>query len=264
LDSNSLLAWLQYGLTAAPVWAIVVYVLVVTHFTVLSVTLYLHRHSAHRSLALHPVLRHGFRFWLWLTTGMITREWTAVHRKHHAFCETESDPHSPQIHGLRKVLLEGAELYRRGADPETIARYGRGTPDDWIERNLYSRFPIGGVALMLVIDLALFGLIGLSVWAVQMLWIPVMAAGVVNGVGHYWGYRNFETPDAARNIFPVGFVIGGEELHNNHHTYPNSARFSVKRGEFDLGWAWIRVVAGLRLARPQSTGPVVGAPANKA
>jgi stearoyl-CoA desaturase (Delta-9 desaturase) len=256
VDLNPIFAWLQQGVTNAPFWVIVVYTLVVTHVTVVSVTLYLHRHSAHRSLELHPALRHVFRFWIWLTSGMVTKEWTAVHRKHHAFCETESDPHSPQIHGLRKVLLQGAELYRQGADAETLKKYGRGTPDDWVERNLYSRFAIGGVALMLVVDLALFGVIGLSVWAVQMLWMPLLAAGVVNGVGHYWGYRNFECPDAARNILPFGFFIGGEELHNNHHTYPNSAKFSVMPWEFDLGWLWIRMLRTVGLARPLSTGPL--------
>jgi stearoyl-CoA desaturase (Delta-9 desaturase) len=257
LDLNSTLTWLQHGLANASAWTIVLYTLITTHLTVISVTLYLHRHSAHRSLELHPVLKHFFRFWIWLTTGMITREWTAVHRKHHAFCETEGDPHSPRIHGLRKVLLEGAELYRQGADAETVERYGKGTPNDWVERNVYSRLPMIGVSLLFASDVLLFGLIGLSVWAVQMLWIPVMAAGVVNGIGHYWGYRNFECPDAATNILPIGLIVGGEELHNNHHTYPNSARFSVKPWEFDLGWAWIRVLAAMRLAKPLSTGPLV-------
>jgi stearoyl-CoA desaturase (Delta-9 desaturase) len=257
LDLNSILAWLQHGIANASGWTIVLYTLMTTHLTVVSVTLYLHRHSAHRSLELHPVLKHFFRFWIWLTTGMVTREWTAVHRKHHAFCETDADPHSPRIYGLRKVLLEGAELYRQGADTETVEKFGKGTPDDWVERHVYSRMPMLGISLLLAVDLLLFGLIGLSVWAVQMLWIPVMAAGVVNGIGHYWGYRNFECPDAATNIVPIGFIVGGEELHNNHHTYPNSARFSVKPWEFDLGWAWIRVLAAMGLAKPLSTGPLV-------
>ncbi len=257
MDSSSILIWLQQGVTNAPVAAIVVYTLLLTHVTVLSVTLYLHRHSAHRALALHPALQHFFRFWLWLTTGMVTREWTAVHRKHHAFCETEKDPHSPRIYGIRAVLLRGAELYRQGADTETVARYGKGTPDDWLERNVYSRFAYAGVAMMLIINLALFGVIGLTVWAVQMLWIPVMAAGVVNGIGHYWGYRNFECPDAATNVSPWGLLIGGEELHNNHHTYPNSAKFAFKPWEFDLGWFWIRMLSRVGLAKPLSTGPLV-------
>jgi len=245
------------GLLAPSLWQLVGITLVLTHITIVGVTVYLHRHSAHRALDLHPALAHFFRFWLWLTTGMVTRTWTAIHRKHHATCETEDDPHSPQILGLRKVLLEGAELYREGATEETIARYGRGCPDDWIERNVYSRYSAGGVTLMALIDVALFGAVGLTVWAVQMLWIPVLAAGVINGVGHFWGYRNFECPDAARNIVPWGILIGGEELHNNHHTYPNSAKLSVKRWEFDLGWAWIRLFEALGLAKARSTGPVV-------
>ncbi len=252
-----LLDWAQQGLAQFSPWGVLICTLILTQITIISVTLYLHRHSAHRALALHPALQHFFRFWLWLTTAMNTKEWTAVHRRHHAHCETPQDPHSPRVFGLKTVLLRGAELYREGADPETLARFGRGTPDDWIERNLYSRFPIGGVALMLIIDLALFGVIGLTVWAVQMLWIPVFAAGIINGIGHYFGYRNFECKDAATNIVPWGFLVGGEELHNNHHTYPNSAKLSVKPWEFDIGWFWIRALQVLRLAQPLSTGPVV-------
>ncbi|HTK98357.1 MAG TPA: fatty acid desaturase [Pseudomonadales bacterium] len=236
----------------------VLYTLVMTHITIVSVTLYLHRYSAHRALEMHPVLKHFFRFWLWLTTGMLTKEWTAVHRKHHVDCETEEDPHSPQIFGLNKVLWEGAELYGvTAAKPEVLERFGKGTPDDWIERNLYSKFKISGVGTMMVIDLALFGVAGLTIWAIQMVWIPFLAAGVINGVGHYWGYRNFECPDAARNLVPWGILIGGEELHNNHHTYPNSAKFSVKSWEFDLGWVWINLFRMFGLARPLSTGPIV-------
>ncbi len=252
------LSFLYKGFLDASFGTMVLYTLVMTHITIVSVTLYLHRYSAHRALEMHPVLKHFFRFWLWLTTGMLTKEWTAVHRKHHVDCETEEDPHSPQIFGLRKVLWEGAELYGvTAAKPEVLERFGKGTPDDWIERNLYSRFKISGVGTMMVIDLALFGVSGLTIWAVQMMWIPFWAAGVVNGIGHFWGYRNFECPDAARNLVPWGILIGGEELHNNHHTYPNSAKFSVKAWEFDLGWVWINLFRLFGLARPLSTGPIV-------
>ncbi len=230
----------------------------VTHITIVAVTVYLHRHSAHRALDLHPVLQHFFRFWLWMTTGMGTLEWTAIHRKHHAKCETEEDPHSPVIRGIGEIMWRGVEAYRvEAANEETLRKYGRGCPDDWIERNVYSRFPVGGIAAMMVIDLALFGVLGLTVWAVQMVWIPFFAAGVINGIGHWWGYRNFECPDAARNISPWGILIGGEELHNNHHTYPNSAKLSVKWFEFDIGWFWIRLFEMLGLAHVISTGPVV-------
>ncbi|MGE0624717.1 MAG: fatty acid desaturase [Pseudomonadales bacterium] len=254
---NAFLDWLSHGLLNLSPLALVVTTLVLTHITIVSVTVYLHRYSAHRSLTLHPVLQHFFRFWLWMTTGMTTLEWTAIHRKHHAVCETEDDPHSPQIKGLKRILWAGAEEYRvEAANQETLKRYGAGCPDDWMERNVYSRFPIGGIAMMMIIDLALFGVIGLTVWAVQMIWIPFFAAGVINGIGHYWGYRNFECPDAATNIVPWGILIGGEELHNNHHTYPNSAKLSQKWFEFDIGWFWIRLFETLGLAKARSTGPV--------
>ena len=257
-------SFLYKGFLDASFGTMVLYTLVMTHITIVSVTVYLHRYSAHRALELHPVLKHFFRFWLWLTTGMLTKEWTAVHRKHHVHCETEDDPHSPQIFGLKKVLWQGAELYGvTAAQPEVLDRFGKGTPDDWVERNLYSKFKISGVGTMMVIDLALFGVAGLSVWAIQMVWIPFLAAGVINGVGHYWGYRNFECPDAARNLVPWGLLIGGEELHNNHHTYPNSAKFSVKAWEFDLGWVWISLFKLFGLARPLSTGPIVEKVAGK-
>ena len=245
------------GLIALSWWQNVLVVLAFTHVTIVSVTVYLHRYSAHRSLELHPVLKHFFRLWLWMTTGMVTREWTAIHRKHHAMCETPEDPHSPQIFGLKKVLLEGAELYGEGVTDETIERYGRGCPEDWVERNVYSRLRWQGVGLMLILDLALFGVNGIWMWAIQMLWIPVLAAGVINGIGHYWGYRNYECTDAATNIVPWGILIGGEELHNNHHTYPNSAKLSQKPWEFDLGYAWIRLFGLFGLASVRSTGPVV-------
>jgi len=230
--------------------------LVLTHVTIAGVTIYLHRHQAHRALDLHPVVSHFFRFWLWLTTGMVTREWVAVHRKHHAKCETPEDPHSPQVLGIRKVMWEGSELYRReSANRETLEHYGHLTPGDWLERHLYSRFPWLGITLMLVLDIALFGNLGLVLYAVQMAWIPFWAAGVINGVGHWWGYRNFETLDASRNITPIAILIGGEELHANHHAFPASARFSIKWWEFDLGWIWIRLLALLGLARVKKVAP---------
>jgi stearoyl-CoA desaturase (Delta-9 desaturase) len=238
------------GIFSLSVWGYVAVTLVLTHITIVSVTVYLHRHQAHRALDLHPALSHFFRFWLWLTTGMITREWVAIHRKHHAKCETEEDPHSPQVYGIRKVLSQGAELYRAEArNAETTRKYGHGAPDDWIERKLYSRYNGAGITLMLAIDLVAFGVIGLTVWAIQMLWIPVWAAGVINGIGHYWGYRSYETADASTNIVPVGVLIGGEEMHNNHHAFPSSARFSSKWWEIDIGWFYIRLFERLGLAR---------------
>lgn len=237
---------------------LVLYTLAVTHITIVSVTVYLHRHSAHRALDIHSALAHFFRFWLWLTTSMNTKEWTAIHRKHHAFCETENDPHSPQVLGLKKVLGEGAELYRQESqNAETMARYGAGTPDDWMERHVYSH-GIGrnvGIYILMALNVLMFGVLGLTVWAVQMIWIPIFAAGVINGIGHYWGYRNFECKDASRNISPWGILIGGEELHNNHHTYPNSAKLSVRRFEFDMGWAWIRLFEMLKLAKVNRVAP---------
>jgi len=253
---DGLVQWLAYGLAEASAWQMVAYTLVVTHFTILGVTIFLHRAQAHRALDLGPVPAHFFRFWLWLTTGMVTKEFVAVHRKHHAKCETEEDPHSPQTRGLKALLLTGVELYRNEAkNRETIAKYGLGTPDDWIERNLYTRFSWQGVALMLIINLALFGAIGATIWAIQMVWIPVWATGVINGIGHYWGYRNFEAQDASTNVSPWGILIGGEELHNNHHTYPTSAKFSVKSFEFDVGWGYIRAFEMLGMAKVRKTVP---------
>ena len=244
------------GIYDLPWWGYVVYALVVTHITIAAVTIYLHRHQAHRALDLHPIPSHFFRFWLWLTTGMVTKEWAAIHRKHHAKCETPDDPHSPQVHGIRKVFWEGAELYRKESlNRETLERYGHGTPDDWIERNLYTRFSVYGVASMLIINFALFGFVGISIWAVQMLWIPVTAAGVINGIGHYWGYRTFQPADASRNILPWGILIGGEELHNNHHAYGTSARLSNRWYEFDIGWMYIRILEILGLAEVKKVAP---------
>ncbi|MBV8125927.1 MAG: fatty acid desaturase, partial [Paucibacter sp.] len=253
---DAVVTWLSQGLTGASVWQIVVYALVVTHITIAAVTIFLHRAQAHRALDLGAIPSHFFRFWLWLTTGMVTREWVAIHRKHHAKCETEEDPHSPVTRGIDTVLLRGAELYRAEAkNQETIQKYSHGVPNDWIERNLYSRFSWQGVGLMLIINMALFGALGATIWAVQMLWIPIWAAGVVNGIGHFWGYRNFEAQDASTNISPWGLIIGGEELHNNHHTYPTSAKFSVKPFEFDIGWGYIRAMEMLGWAKVRKIAP---------
>ncbi len=244
------------GLLDLPWWGYVLTTLALTHITIASVTIFLHRHQAHRALDLHPVASHFFRFWLWLTTGTVTKEWASIHRKHHAKCETADDPHSPQILGIKKVLLEGAELYRKEAqNPETLEKYGRGTPDDWLERNLYSKRSMLGIMLMLAIDVLLFGPIGLTIWAVQMVWIPVTAAGIINGVGHYWGYRNFQPADASTNIVPWGILIGGEELHNNHHAFGSSAKFSVNPWEFDLGWMYIRIMEIFGLAKVRKLAP---------
>jgi len=254
--SFDFLSFAAHGLMPLPWWGYIVVALSLTHVTIAAVTIYLHRHSAHRALDLHPIVSHFFRFWLWLTTGMVTKEWTAIHRKHHARVETDEDPHSPQTRGIRTVLFRGAELYRDEAkNQETLARYGQGTPDDWIERNLYTRYSWEGVGLMLVINLMLFGPLGASIWAVQMAWIPIMAAGIVNGIGHWWGYRNFASADASTNIVPWGIIIGGEELHNNHHAYGSSAKLSSRWYEFDLGWTYIRILETLRLATVRKVAP---------
>lgn len=243
------------GLLDLSFWEIVAAVAIMTHITIASVTIFLHRHQAHRALDLHPIMSHFFRLWLWLTTGMRTIEWVAIHRKHHVKCETEEDPHSPQIFGIKKVLWQGAELYRKESEnAETLEKYGKGTPDDWLERNVY-RHDIIGVAVMAVIDLLLFGAAGITVWAIQMIWIPFWAAGVINGIGHYWGYRNYECKDASTNISPWGIIIGGEELHNNHHTYPTSAKLSSKWWEFDIGWLYIRLMEMVRLAKVNTVPP---------
>ncbi|MBK5967907.1 MULTISPECIES: DesA family fatty acid desaturase [Thiorhodovibrio] len=244
------------GLIELPWWGIVLVILGLTHVTIASVTIFLHRHQAHHALDLHPLASHFFRAWLWLTTGIVTREWVAIHRKHHAKCETPDDPHSPQIYGIKKVLFDGVDLYRReSAVAGTLERYGQGTPDDAIERHLYTRHSNLGLGLMLVIDLALFGPIGLTVWAVQMLWIPFFAAGVINGIGHYWGYRRFAPNDASRNIVPWGILVAGEELHNNHHAYATSAKLSNQWWEIDLGWLYIRLLEVLGLAKVRRVAP---------
>lgn len=253
-----LLGFVQHGLIDLPWWGYVVFTLIMTHITILMVTIFLHRCQAHRALELHPALSHFFRFWCWMTTGMVTKEWAAIHRKHHAFADKEGDPHSPHVVGIKKVLREGVGLYQaESRNPETMEKYGSGTPDDWMERHIYTKHSKLGVGIMLVIDLVLFGPIGLSIWAVQMMWIPVSAAGVINGIGHWFGYRNFPNPDHARNIVPFGFLIGGEELHNNHHTFATSAKFSYKWYEFDLGWMWIRIFQALGLAKVKRVSPVL-------
>lgn len=239
-----------------PWYGYVLAALAFTHITIAGVTIYLHRHQAHRALELHAIPSHFFRFWLWLTTGMVTKQWAAIHRKHHAKCETPEDPHSPQVLGIKKVFFEGAELYRAACKvPETMEKYGSGTPDDWLEHHLYTPYSGKGIYLMMAIDLILFGPIGLTIWAVQMAWIPVTAAGIINGIGHYWGYRNFTCEDASTNISPWGILIGGEELHNNHHAYGSSAKLSNKWYEFDIGWLYIRTLEMAGLAKVKKVAP---------
>lgn len=247
---------LAFGLTGSPVWLVVVYVLVVTQLTIFSVTLFLHRGQAHRGVDFHPVVSHFFRFWTWLTTAMVTREWVAIHRKHHARCETAEDPHSPVHFGIRRVFWRGVELYQDARqDREMVERYGLGTPDDWIERTLYARAPWLGPTLLFFVSVAAFGAVGIAIWALQMLWIPFWAAGVVNGLGHWWGYRNFETDDRSTNLTPWAFWVGGEELHNNHHAFPSSAKFALRRFEFDIGWVALRALERLGLARVLRVAP---------
>ena len=244
------------GIIELPWWGYVVWALVVTHITIAGVTIFLHRCQSHRALDLHPAVSHFFRFWLWLTTGMVTKNWVAIHRKHHARCETAEDPHSPQVEGIRKVLWEGAELYRKEAkNAETMEKFGHGTPNDWIERHLYSIHDRIGIGSLLTLNFILFGFAGVAIWAVQMLWIPFFAAGVINGIGHYWGYRTFQPEDASTNIVPWGILIGGEELHNNHHAYASSARFSNRWFEFDIGWLYIRAMQAVGLAQVKKVAP---------
>lgn len=253
---DSILNFLAHGLIHAGLGSLALYLLVVTQLTILSVTLYLHRSQAHRGVDFHPLIAHFFRFWAWLTTAMVTRQWVAVHRKHHAKVETIEDPHSPMVFGIKRVFWQGVELYRVAASDKAIEeKYGRGTPDDWIERNLYARFPEAGPTLLALVSIALFGFWGLAIWAIQMLWIPFWAAGLVNGLGHWWGYRNFESSDTSTNLSPWGLWIGGEELHNNHHAFPSSAKFALRRFEVDIGWMVIRLLAALRLARVLRVAP---------
>jgi stearoyl-CoA desaturase (Delta-9 desaturase) len=255
-NMNAAIDWLANGLLGLTWWQVLIYTLVTTHITIAGVTIFLHRSQAHRAMDLHAIPSHFFRLWLWLGTGMVTKEWVAIHRKHHAKCETHDDPHSPQTRGIDEVLWRGSELYRAEAkNQETVAKFGHGTPDDWMERNVYTKHSVMGVALMMIINLLLFGALGATVWAIQMIWIPVTAAGIINGIGHWWGYRNFEAPDSSTNISPWGILIGGEELHNNHHTYPTSARFSVKPYEFDIGWFYISLMQKIGWATVKKVPP---------
>lgn len=254
----------MFGLLNLSFWGYVVAAIIMTQITIAAVTIYLHRAQAHRALTLHPIVSHFFRFWLWISTGMVTSEWVAIHRKHHAATETEGDPHSPVVLGIKNVLWKGAELYRAAAkDKKMIEKYAHGTPNDWMENNVYKRFSARGVVIMLLLDLLLFGLPGISIWGIQMIWIPFWAAGVINGIGHYWGYRNYECDDAATNIIPWGFWIGGEELHNNHHTFASSAKFSLKWWEFDIGWMYIKILSFFRLARVKKLPPKLARDNNK-
>jgi stearoyl-CoA desaturase (delta-9 desaturase) len=245
------------GVLDLPWWGYVLVALGLTHVTIAAVTIFLHRCQAHRALDLHPIVSHFFRFWLWLTTGMVTKEWAAIHRKHHAKCETPEDPHSPQVYGINRVLWGGVFLYvKESHNGETMERYGHGTPDDWVERNVYSKFVLLGLTTMGLVNVALFGLVpGALILITQIAWIPFWAAGVINGIGHFWGYRNWETEDASTNIFPIGILIGGEELHNNHHAFASSARLSSKWYEFDIGWMYIRIMEMLGLARVKKLAP---------
>lgn len=253
---NDLLNLIAHGATGSPWLLVLVFFLAVTQLTIFSVTLYLHRSQSHRGVEFHPVVAHFFRFWAWLTTAMVTKDWVAIHRKHHAKCETAEDPHSPQFHGIGKVFFHGVVLYQEARrDRAMVEQYGANTPNDWIERHLYAAMPWLGPTLMAVINVGLFGMVGLALWAGQMLWIPVMAAGVVNGLGHWWGYRNFETDDTSTNLTPWGLVIGGEELHNNHHAYPSSAKFALRKYEFDIGWFALRVLRRMGLAKITRVAP---------
>jgi len=246
-----------YGVLNLSIWGYLLATFVMIQVSMMAVTLYLHRDQAHRSIELHPVFRHFFRLWIWLSSGMVTREWVAIHRKHHAMVEREGDPHSPKIFGLSKVLLEGAELYRiESRNAETLEKYGRGCPDDWLERKLYARSHWLGIYSLLVIDVVLFGLPGITVFAIQMLAMPVFAAGVINGLGHAKGYRNFESDDTSTNLTPIAILVGGEELHNNHHAFPTSAKFSVRPWEFDIGWLYIRVLNAVGLCKIRRLAPI--------
>lgn len=246
-----------HGLVDLSLWGYVAVALLFIHVTLLGITLYYHRDQAHRAIDLHPALRHFFRFWLWTTTGANTKEWVAVHRKHHARCEKEGDPHSPKIFGLQTVLLRGAELYRaEAADKATVKKYSKGTPDDWLQRNVYERYPNGGIVMLAVADIVLFGVPGIILLSIQLITMPLLAAGVINGLGHAKGYRNFETDDASTNLWPIAFLVAGEELHNNHHAFPSSAKFSLRPGEIDSGWLHIKLLAALGLAKIRRVAPV--------
>jgi stearoyl-CoA desaturase (delta-9 desaturase) len=253
-----LISFAARGLTQASWGTWIVYMLIATQLTIFTVTLYLHRSQTHRGVDFHPVLAHFFRFWSWLTTGMVTKEWVAIHRKHHAKVETAEDPHSPQVHGIKKVFWDGVSLYRDAAENfDDMDKYGRGTPDDWLERHVYGKHPYWGPTLLAVVMLLLFGSVGIAMWAIQMIWIPFWAAGFVNGLGHWWGYRNFESADTSTNLSPWGVWIGGEELHNNHHAFPSSAKFALRKWEFDIGWAAICLFEKLGLAKVLRVAPTL-------
>ncbi len=255
---DTLISFASRGLTQASWGTWIAYLLVVTQLTIMTMTLYLHRAQSHRGVDFHPVLAHFFRFWSWFATGINTKEYVAIHRKHHAKCETEEDPHSPQIAGINKVLFDGVDLYRKASlNKADMDKYGIGTPDDWIERNIYTPHSVLGVALLMVVNILLFGVVGIAIWAVQMMWIPFWAAGVVNGIGHWWGYRNFETADTATNLTPWGIWLGGEELHNNHHAFPSSSKFALRKFEFDIGWAVIRTCQFFGLAKVLRVAPTL-------
>jgi stearoyl-CoA desaturase (delta-9 desaturase) len=256
LNFQFLVDQVLYGVLNLSFWQYVLVTFVLVQITMMAVTLYLHRDAAHRAVDLHPALRHFFRFWCWSTSGMLTPEWVAVHRKHHAFSDVQGDPHSPVLVGIRKILLEGAEVYRESArDPEIVAKYARGTPDDWLERNVYSKHRNLGIVLLVLTDLVLFGVPGIIILSIQLISMPLFAAGVINGLGHWWGYRNYECDNAARNLMPWGVFTGGEELHNNHHAFPSSARFSMRKWEFDIGWMWLTIFSALGLAKVRKVAP---------
>ncbi len=260
----NILTFLQQGILNFSLLQLIITLLIVTQITILAVTLYLHRDQTHRGLQLHPIIRHFFRLQLWLTTGMLTKDWVAIHRKHHAKCETQDDPHSPQYYGIKTVLYSGVELYtKERKNQETLDKYGKGTPNDWIERNIYTRFHFLGIFIMLLIDVALFGAIGITFWAIQIVWIPFFAAGVINGLAHWYGYRNYSTEDCSTNISRFGVVIGGEELHNNHHAFPSSCKFAHKKGEYDWGWTVIKALNSVGLAKIKKTVPELEQSNNK-
>ncbi len=251
-----ILEFLQHGLLHFSLLQLFFTLFIATQITILAVTLYLHRDQTHKGLRLHGVVRHFFRLHLWLTTGMLTKDWVAIHRKHHAKCETPDDPHSPKFFGIKTVLFSGVELYTKERhNQETLEKYGKGTPNDWLERNIYTRFHFLGVALMLLMDVAAFGAIGITFWAIQIVWIPFFAAGVINGLGHWSGYRNYSTQDCSTNLSRFGFIIGGEELHNNHHAFPSSCKFSHVKGEYDLGWFAIKILQTFKLAQVKKIVP---------
>ncbi len=245
-----------YGLLDLPWWGFIVAALILTHITTACITIFLHRAQAHRALDLHPIVSHFCRVWLWATTSLVTKRWVAVHRKHHAYCETAQDPHSPHVYGLKQVFWFGAELYGvESKNKETLERFGTGTPDDWLERNVYTPHDFAGIISLFIIYVILFGVPGIAIWAFQMMWSPIAAAGVVNGLGHFWGYRNFECKDASTNVSPIGILLCGEELHNNHHTYGTSAKLSVRWFEFDIGWMYITILSYFKLAKPKRVPP---------